>query len=131
MLLGVPLTAVHLVLVGAFGVALGHAALRRDLAWVLALAVPFLFCADRAGLPTTLIAWGCALFAGGVVALLARAVVQTIGMAGGAALIAAAVLGLGAGTANARYVDLSHSSLHNPPLLGVQMESWLRVVARD
>jgi hypothetical protein len=39
------------------------------------------------------------------------------------------ILSLSAGAADARYVDLSASSLHNPPLLGVEMEAWLRAVS--
>ncbi len=125
MLLGVPMAAVHLILVGAFGALIAHAALRREPAWMLALALPLLFCADRAGLPATLVAWGCALFAVGAGIFLIAMAVRSMG--GGIVMLAAAVLGLSAGTADARYVDLSASSLHNPPLLGVQMETWLRL----
>ena len=130
MLLGVPMETVHLLFVGAFAASIAQAALRRDPAWMLALAVPLLFCADRAGLPVALVAWGCALFALGGCAFLIAMLVRSTGVGGGAMLAAAAILGLAAGTADARYVDLSHSSLHNPPLLGVQMESWLRAVSQ-
>ena len=130
MLLGVPMETIHLLLVGAFGASLAQAALRRDAPWMLALAVPLLLCADRAGLPVALVAWGSALFALGAGAFLLAMVVRGLGPSGGlAALATMGILSLSAGAADARYVDLSASSLHNPPLLGVEMEAWLRAVS--
>jgi hypothetical protein len=121
---------VHLLFVGAFAASIVQAALRRDPVWMLALAVPLLFCADRAGLPVTLVAWGCALFALGAGAFLIIMAIRALGTSAGlAALAAVGVLSLSAGTADARYADLSASSLHNPPLLGVRMEAWLRTVS--
>ncbi|WP_157602952.1 hypothetical protein [Sphingomonas sp. PR090111-T3T-6A] len=129
MLLGVPMVTIHLLFAGAFAALIAQAAFRRDPVWMLALALPLLYCADRAGLPETLVAWGCALFALGAGLFLIAMVVRSIGSGEVVMLLAAAaMLGLASGTADARYIDLSRSSLHNPPLLGVQMESWLRVL---
>jgi hypothetical protein len=129
MLLGIPIVTIHILFAGAFAALIAQAALRRDPVWMLALALPLLYCADRAGLPETLVAWGCTLFTLGAGVFLIAMVVRSIGSGEVVMLFgAAAMLGLASGTADARYVDLSRSSLGNPPLVGVEMESWLRVL---
>ncbi len=130
MFFGLSTAAISLILVGSLGVSIAHAVMRRDPAWVLALGLPLLLCVDLAGLPSALVAWGCVLYAAAVCAFVLLLIVRTLGLAGGLGLIvAASVLGLSAGTANARYVDLASSSLHHPPLIGVRLEAWLRLLA--
>ncbi len=130
MFLGLSTAVISLILVGGLGVSIAHAVMRRDPVWGLALGLPLLLCADLAELPSTLVAWGCVLYAAAAGIFLLILILRTLGVAGGVGVIAAAsVLGLSAGTANARYVDLASSSLHHPPLIGVQLEAWLRLLA--
>lgn len=132
MFLGLPTQTLDLILLGALLVSICYAAQRRDPAWMLALGLPTLFCADHADLPETLVAWGCALYAGllpacGIVLLARHAgTLLTTG-----ALAAIGSLALVSGTADARYWQLGRASLHQPPLVGTQMETILRQLTHD
>jgi hypothetical protein len=132
MVLGLPTQTVDLILLGALLVSMAHAAQRGDGLWMLALGMPSLFCADQAGLPATLVAWGCALYAAlalacGIMMLVRRAGVPlTIG-----ALAAVGSLALMSGTADARYWRLDRASLYHPPLVGLQIETMLRDLTAD
>lgn len=121
-----PTTSMALVFVGAFAVSTAHALLRREPVWALALALPLLLSADRAGLPSALVAWGCIAFllAGGAYLFGALARIGGQGMAL-ALLAATATLGLMSGDANARYLDLGTASLHHPPAVGFRIEEML------
>jgi len=129
MLFNLPTASIALVFVGGFAVCTANAALRREPFWALAFALPLLLCAERAGLPLALIAWGCVayLLAAGLtlVGLLARAWGPAMTMA---VLAAITTLGLMSGDANARYLDLGMASLHHPPAVGVRIEGLLRVI---
>ncbi len=130
MILGLSTASLFLMTVGGLAMSIAHAVRRRDFVWVLALGLPLLFCADQADLPSTLIAWGCALYAlaGGL--FLLGHVVRGLGAAAGIGIVAAAsVLGLSTGVAEAHYVDLAAASLHHPPLIGIWLEGWLRTLA--
>jgi hypothetical protein len=132
MFLGIPETTLLLMLVGAFAAMMANAALRSDPAWVLALGLPLLFCAVRSDLPSSVVAWGCAIYAAGGILFLLTRVVQAIGLPVGFGLIAAAAaIGLSAGAADASSIDFGASSLHHPPLIGVRLEAMLRTVAHD
>ncbi len=129
MLFDLPTTTIALVFVGGLAVSTANAALRREPFWTLAFALPLLLCAERAGLPLALVAWGC-------VAYLLAAGLYLFGMLarfGGhgmalAVLGAIAALGLMSGNANARYLDLDATSLHHPPAVGLRIEGLLRAV---
>jgi threonine/homoserine efflux transporter RhtA len=132
MFLGLPTQTLDLILLGALLVSICHAAQRRDPIWMLALGMPTLFCADHADLPETLVAWGCALYAG---LLLACGIVLLARHAGAlltaGTLAAIGSLALVSGTADARYWQLDRTSLHQPPLVGTQIETMLRHLTHD
>jgi hypothetical protein len=132
MVLGIPETTLLLMMVGAFAALMANAALRSDPAWVLALGLPLLFCAARSELPTSVVAWGCAIYAAAGILFLLTRVIRAIGLPVGFGLIvAAAAVGLSAGAADASSVVFGASSLHHPPLIGVRLEAMLRLVARN
>ena len=113
-----PTTSIALVFVGGFAVSTAHAALRREPFWALAFALPLLLCAERAGLPLALVAWGCVAYLLAVSDHICSA--RWRGWADRAwrspMLGAIAALGLMSGDANARYLDLGATSLHHPPV---------------
>lgn len=129
MLFDLPTTTIALMFVGGFAVSTANATLRREPFWALAFAFLLLPCAERAGLPLALVAWGCVayLLAAGLclVGRLARTGEQGMVIA---VLCAIAALGLMSGDANARYLGLGTASLHHPPALGVRIEGLLRTV---
>ncbi len=129
MLFDLPTATIALVFVGGFAVCTANAALRREPFWALAFALPLLLCAERAGLPLALVAWGCVAFllaAGAYMfGMLARIGGQGMVIA---ALGAVAALGLMSDDANARYLDLGAASLHHPPAVGLRIEGLLRVI---
>jgi len=130
MLLGLSSASLFLMAIGGLAMSTAQAAMRRDVPWVLALGVPMLFCAHHAGMPTTLIAWGCALYAvTGAAFLIAHLLRRLDAVAGLGLLAAAGMLGLSTGAAEAHYTDLAAASLHHPPLIGVRLEGWLRLLA--
>lgn len=132
MFLGLPTQTLDLILLGGLLVSIASAAQRRDPLWMMALGMPTLFCAVHADLPETLVAWGCALYAalaiGCGIALLTRhaGALLTVG-----ALAAVSALALVCGTADAGYWQLDRTSLHEPPLVGTQIEAMLRHLADD
>jgi hypothetical protein len=132
MFLGLPAQTLDLILLGGLLVSIAHAAHRRDPAWILALGLPSLFCADHAGLPDTLVAWGCALYAGLFLACGVMLMARHAGaMLTTATLAAIGSLALMSGTADAGYWRLDQASLHQPPLVGTRIETMLRLLARD
>ncbi len=132
MFLGLSTASVDLIIMGGLIVALAQAALRRDPAWVIALGLPLLLCADHAGLPEGLMAWGCALYALAVVVALLVMLARAVGTPAVAGLLAAlAGTALMAGTADARHLGIAAPSLHAPPLVGVRLAGLLRDVGDD
>jgi len=129
MLFDLPTTTIALLFVGGFAVSTANAALRREPVWALAFALPMLLCAERAGLPLALVAWGCVAFLL-VAGLWLFGLLVRIGGQGMAVAVlgAIAALGLMSGDANARYLDLGAASLHHPPAVGIRIEGLLRTI---
>lgn len=129
MTLGLSAATLACIMVGSFGLALAHAIRRRDPAWIMAMALPLLICADRADLPETLVAWGCALLALFAVACGIGVLLRRLGGALGLSLLAAlAAMGLNDSPASAGALDLSSTSLHQPPAIGVRLEGLLHTL---
>lgn len=122
-----PSSWMYLMFVGGFATCLAQAVWRRDGRWALAFGIPLLLCAERAGLPVPLVAWG--LIAWGVAAALFGLVtlarladvrpVLAIGLVG--------AIGLIIDPANAER-QIHAVSLHLPPPAGLAAERMLRVL---
>jgi len=127
-----PVTSLYLMIVGGLATALAMAALRQQWSWVLALGLPLLLAAERAGLPAAVFAWGCALYAVAFLLFTGVLAVRTIGMPVASALIAAMLLaGLSSIPASATRHELEPLSLHQPPTFGVQLAALLGQLADD
>jgi len=129
MFFGLSAQSVDLLLLGGLLVVLAQAASRRDPAWLLAIGLPILLCADHVGVSPGLIAWGFALYALILLAAATAAVMRMLGvpaMTGFVAALAGAVLI--AGTADAHHLGLADPSLHAPPQLGVRLAEWARAI---
>jgi hypothetical protein len=127
-----PVASLYLMIVGGLATALGMAALRRDWSWVLALGLPLLLAAERAGLPATIFAWGCALYAAAFLVFTGALAMRTIGLPVGTALVAAVLLAtLSSMPAGASHRDLARLSLDRPPGFGVRLAALLGALADD
>ena len=127
-----PVASLYLMVVGGLLTALAMAALRRDWGWMLALGLPLLLAAGRAGLPAAIVAWGCAGYA--VVLLLAvgTLTVRAIGLPLGLGFATAiALAGLSSMPAAAGRLDTAQLSLHRPPLFGIELAGMLGQLADD
>ncbi len=132
MFFDLPMATIALVFVGGLAVCTANAALRREPFWALAFALPLLLCAERAGLPIALVAWGCVAYLLAAGAYLFGMLAQFGGQGMTVAVLGAiAALGLMSGDANARYLDLGAASLHHPPAVGLRFEGLLREVVAD
>lgn len=129
MFLGISATTLATMAVGSFAVALGYAAQRRDPLWVLALGIPLLLCADRAALPPTLVAWGCALYAAFALLCVIGLLIRRLGGTLTISLIAAlAGLAMNNAPAAASARDLTTASLHRPPAIGLRLQGYLDMI---
>jgi hypothetical protein len=127
-----PVASLYLMIVGGLVTALGWAALRRDGGWVLALGLPLLLAAGRAGLPPAIVAWGCALYAIVLLLLVGTLTLRTIGLPLGAGFAAAIVLaGLSSMPAAAGRLETTPLSLRQPPVFGVKLAAMLGRLADD
>ncbi|WP_298693135.1 hypothetical protein [uncultured Sphingomonas sp.] len=132
MVADMPIASIYLMIVGGLATALAMAAMRRDGLWVLAIGLPLLLAAERAGLPPALFAWGCAGYALAVLLVAGLAAIRVTGLPLGAALVAAVALtGLSSMPAAAYHPDPAPLSLHRPPTIGVQLAAMLGTLADD
>lgn len=129
MVFDLPTATIALLFVGGFAVCTANAAIRREPFWALAFALPMLLCAERAGLPLALVAWGCVAYLLAAGLCLFGALARFGGQPMAVAVVGAiAALGLMSGNANARYLDLGAASLHHPPAVGIRIEELLRTI---
>jgi len=127
-----PVSSLYLMIVGGLLTAFAMAALRRDAGWMLALGLPLLLAAGRAGLPGAIVAWGCAAYV--IVLLLAvgALTLRTIGLPLGLGFAAAiALAGFSSMPAAAGQMASSSLSLHRPPAFGIKMAGMLGQLAND
>jgi len=127
-----PVASLYLMIVGGLATTLGMAALRREWSWVLALGLPLLLAAERAGLPMPIFAWGCALYAIAFLLFTGALAMRTIGLPVGAGLIGAVLLaGLSSMPAAAELRNPAPLSLHRPPAFGIELANMLGTLADD
>jgi len=132
MIAEMPMASIYLMIVGGLATALAMAALRRDGLRMLAIGLPLLLAAERAGLPPAIFAWGCAGYAIALLLVAGLAAIRVTGLPLGAALVAAVALaGLSSMPAAASYQGGEPLSLHRPPGFGVRLAAMLGTLADD
>ncbi len=132
MIAEMPVASFYLMIVGGLVTALGMAVLRREWSWVLALGLPLLLAAERAGIPAAIFAWGCAAYAVAFLVFAGALVIRMVGLPVGATLFGAVLLmGLSSMPADARYREETSLSLHQPPTFGVDLATLLGQLADD
>jgi hypothetical protein len=129
MFFGLSAHSVDLLILGGLLVVLVQAASRRDPAWVLAIGLPILLCADHVGVSSNVIDWGYALYALALLVAGLALVMRTLGVPALTSLVASlAGTLLITGAADAHHIGLANPSLHTPPQLGVRLAEWMRTI---
>jgi hypothetical protein len=129
MFFGLSSTNVSLLVLGGLLVVLAQAIMRRDPAWILAIGLPMLLCADHVGVSADLIAWGYAAYALILFAAVVAVITRLLGAPNKAGLLGAlAGIILLAGMNDVGHFGLESPSLRFPPQLGIQLADWARAI---